>query len=119
MKLKISAAGRETRWRLMPIAAPRSVARKSARSNSEHLAEGSCLESSVVAQGGTIHMPCGARARLTAYVAYQTLAFAERDVLLAALADVGFARVEIAPSGTEDTNPIPVLDASRRLVGSC
>ena len=64
-------------------------------------------------------MACGARARLTAYVAYQTLAFAERDVLLAALADVGFTRVEIAPSGTEGTNPIPVLDASRRLVGSC
>ena len=32
-------------------------------------------------------MPCGPRARLTAYVAYQALAFAERDVLLAALAD--------------------------------
>ena len=29
-------------------------------------------------------MPCGPRARLTADVAYQTLAFAERDVLLAA-----------------------------------
>ena len=37
------------------------------------------------------HMPCGPRARLTAYVAYQNLAFAERDVLLAALADAGFA----------------------------
>ena len=33
-------------------------------------------------------MPCGSRARLTAYVAYQNLAFAEREVLLAALADV-------------------------------
>src|SRR6266496_1058601 len=64
-------------------------------------------------------MPCGARARLTAYVAYQSLAFAERDVLLTALADVGFTRVEIASSGTEGTNPIPVLDSSRRLVGSC
>ena len=39
-------------------------------------------------------MPCGPRARLTAYVAYQTLTFAERDVLLAALADAGFIRVE-------------------------
>ncbi len=30
-------------------------------------------------------MPCGPRARLTAYVAYQSLTFAERDVLLADL----------------------------------
>ena len=35
-------------------------------------------------------MPCGPRARLTAYVAYQSLAFAEKDVLLAALADAGY-----------------------------
>lgn len=61
-------------------------------------------------------MPCGARARLTAYVAYQTLAFAERDVLLAALADAGYSRVETAPAGTDAANPVPVLDADRRVV---
>ena len=54
-------------------------------------------------------MPCGPRARLTAYVAYQTLTFAERDVLLAALADAGFIRVETAPVGTETNNPLPLL----------
>ena len=43
-------------------------------------------------------MPCGTRARLTAYVAYQTLTFAERDVLLSALADAGYTRVELATS---------------------
>ena len=36
-------------------------------------------------------MPCGSRALLTAYVAYQTLAFAERDVLLAALTQAATA----------------------------
>ena len=60
-------------------------------------------------------MPCGPRARLTAYVAYQTLAFAERHVLLTALAELGYTRVECAPSGTEASNPLPVLDASRRV----
>jgi hypothetical protein len=69
-------------------------------------------------QEGLTTMPCGARARLTAYVAYQTLTFAERDVLLAALADAGFTRVDIAPTGTEAANPVPVLDAGRRFVGS-
>jgi hypothetical protein len=62
-------------------------------------------------------MPCGPRARLTAYVAYQTLAFAERDVLLAALADAGLGRVETAPAGTDAANPVPVLDSDRRVVG--
>ena len=57
------------------------------------------------------------RARLTAYVAYQTLAFAERDVLLAALADAGYSRVETAPAGTDAANPVPVLDSDRRVVG--
>jgi len=63
-------------------------------------------------------MPCGPRARLTAYVAYQSLAFAERDLLLVALAESGYARVEVAPAGTETSNPVPVLDAGRRIVGS-
>ena len=63
-------------------------------------------------------MPCGPRARLMAYVAYQSLAFAERDVLLAALAEFGYTRVECAPAGTETSNPVPVLDAGRRVVGS-
>ena len=63
-------------------------------------------------------MPCGPRARLTAYVAYQSLTFAERDVLLAGLAELGYTRVETAPAGTETNNPIPVLDANRRIVGS-
>ena len=62
-------------------------------------------------------MPCGPRARLTAYVAYQTLAFAERHVLLTALAELGYTRVECAPAGTETSNPVPVLDAARRVVG--
>jgi hypothetical protein len=62
-------------------------------------------------------MPCGSRARLTAYVAYQNLAFAERDVLLAALADAGYSRVETAPAGTDAANPVPLLDADRRVVG--
>jgi hypothetical protein len=61
-------------------------------------------------------MPCGSRALLTAYVVYQAIAFAEREVLLAALADAGY-RVETAPAGTEASNPLPVLDASRRVVG--
>jgi hypothetical protein len=61
-------------------------------------------------------MPCGPRARLTAYVAYQTLAFTERDVLLAALAQLGYTRVECAPIGTESSNPVPVLDTNRRIV---
>jgi hypothetical protein len=61
-------------------------------------------------------MPCGSRALLTAYVVYQTLAFAEREVLLAALAEAGY-RVEIAPAGTEASNPLPVLDGSRSVVG--
>ena len=63
-------------------------------------------------------MPCGPRARLTAYVAYQSLAFAEKDVLLAALADAGYGRVEAAPAGTESTNPVPVLDADRNIVAA-
>src|SRR5579864_6491783 len=62
-------------------------------------------------------MPCGARARLTAYVAYQTLAFAERDVLLAALAEAGSSRVETAPAGTETANPVPLLDSDRNIIG--
>src|SRR5947209_3427055 len=62
-------------------------------------------------------MPCGPSARLTAYVAYQNLAFAERDVLLAAIADAGYARVETAPAGTDAANPVPVLDSDRRVVG--
>jgi hypothetical protein len=89
----------------------------SARSNSEPVTEGSNQEPSVVAEVGTIPMPCGARARLTPYVAYQTLTFAERDVLLAALAEAGYHRVEAAPLGTETANPVPVLDSDRRLVG--
>ena len=63
-------------------------------------------------------MPCGPRARLTAYVAYQSLAFAEKEVLLAALADAGYARVESAPIGTESANPVPVLDSDRNIVGA-
>jgi hypothetical protein len=63
-------------------------------------------------------MPCGPRARLTAYVAYQSLAFAEKDVLLAALSDAGYARVESAPAGTESANPVPVLDADRNIVAA-
>jgi hypothetical protein len=62
-------------------------------------------------------MPCGPRARLTAYVAYQSLSFSEREVLFAALADLGYTRVELAPSGTETANPIPVLDSNRNVVG--
>ena len=62
-------------------------------------------------------MPCSARARLIAYVAYQTHAFAERDVLLAALAEAGYGRVEAAPTGTETANPVPVLDSDRRVIG--
>jgi hypothetical protein len=62
-------------------------------------------------------MPCGSRARLTAYVAYQTPAFAEREVLLAALAEAGYHRVETAPAGTEASNPLPVLDAGRGVAG--
>jgi hypothetical protein len=63
-------------------------------------------------------MPCGPRARLTTYVAYQSLAFAEKDVLLAALADAGYRRVESAPAGTESANPVPVLDSDRNIVGA-
>ena len=38
-------------------------------------------------------------------------------MLLAALADAGFARVETAPADTEMNNPVPVLDGARRGVG--
>src|SRR5579871_3530081 len=62
-------------------------------------------------------MPCGPFARLTAYVAYQSLKLSEREVLLAALADLGYTRVELSPDGTEKANPIPVLDTSRNVVG--
>jgi hypothetical protein len=61
-------------------------------------------------------MPCGTRARLTAYVVYQSLAFAERDVLLAALAVAGYTRVETAPAGANDLNSLPVTDGSGRVV---
>lgn len=61
-------------------------------------------------------MPCGARARLTAYIAYQSLAFAEREVLLAGLAEAGYTRVETAPDGNDTSNPVPVLDANARVV---
>ena len=61
-------------------------------------------------------MPCGTRARLTAYVVYQSLAFAERDVLLAALAEAGYTRVETAPAGANDPNSLPVTDGSGRVV---
>jgi hypothetical protein len=37
-------------------------------------------------------------------------------VLLDSLAQAGY-RTEIAPVGTEVSNPLPVLDASRRVVG--
>jgi hypothetical protein len=62
-------------------------------------------------------MPCGPRARLTAYVAYETLAFTELQVLLAALTDRGISRVERAPAGTEASSPIPVLDQDRVISG--
>jgi hypothetical protein len=61
-------------------------------------------------------MPCGPRARLTAYVAYRSLAFSERDVLVAALTDL-YQHIESAPEGTETSNPVPVLDTDRRVVG--
>src|SRR5712691_11548005 len=59
-------------------------------------------------------MPCGSRARITAYVVYQSLAFAERDVLLAALADAGYSSVESADVGTQNTNPLSVAGPSGR-----
>jgi hypothetical protein len=62
-------------------------------------------------------MPCGPRARLTAYVAYQALAFAERDVLLAALAELGYTHVERASTATEASNPLQVRHAGRCVVG--
>lgn len=63
-------------------------------------------------------MPCGTRARLTAYVVYQSVAFAEREVLLTALAEAGFTSIEPAPDDTEATNPVPVVDANGRIVAS-
>jgi hypothetical protein len=38
-------------------------------------------------------------------------------LLLAALADAGYSRVETAPAGTDAANPVPVLDSDRRVVG--
>jgi hypothetical protein len=61
-------------------------------------------------------MPCGPRARITAYVAYQSLAFSERQVLIAALTEL-YTRLESAPTDMEATNPVPVLDSTRQLVG--
>lgn len=62
-------------------------------------------------------MPCGPRARLAAYVAYENVAFTELQVLLVALTDRGIMRVERAPAGTEASNPIPVLDQDRAISG--
>ena len=62
-------------------------------------------------------MPCGSRARLTAYVVYQSLAFAERDVLLAALADDGYP-VQSAPPDTAAPNSVPVTDGTGRVVAA-
>lgn len=61
-------------------------------------------------------MPCGTRARLTAYVVYQSLAFAERDVLLAALAEAGYIHVETGPVDTDASNSLPVTDGTSRVV---
>src|SRR3712207_4584862 len=61
-------------------------------------------------------MPCGTSARVTAYVAYQNLAFAEREVLVAALANAGYSDIEIAQAGTEADNPLLVCDPSGRVV---
>ena len=55
-------------------------------------------------------MPCGTRARLTAYVAYQNLTFAELDVLLSALTDAG---VDYAVE--PDTYKGGVIFASERI----
>jgi hypothetical protein len=63
-------------------------------------------------------MPCGASARLTAYVAYKSLAFTERDVLLVALAEAGYAHIESAVVGAEASNPISVIDDSGRVVAA-
>ena len=63
-------------------------------------------------------MPCGSRARVTAYVAYQSLAFAERDVLLAALADAGYSRPEAGCTGTEPANLVPVFGPDGRVLAS-
>jgi hypothetical protein len=63
-------------------------------------------------------MPCGSRAKLTAYVVYQSLAFAERDVLLAALADAGYTNVESAPQDDAASNSVPVTDGTGRVVAA-
>jgi hypothetical protein len=55
---------------------------------------------------------------LTAYVVYQSLAFAERDVLLAALADAGYANVESAPQDAAAPNSVPVTDGTSRVVAA-
>jgi hypothetical protein len=61
-------------------------------------------------------MPCGTRARLTAYVAYQNLTFAELDVLLSALTDAGYTQLERALVGTEAANSVPVRDSAGRVI---
>jgi hypothetical protein len=63
-------------------------------------------------------MPCGSLARLTAYVLYQRLAFAERDVLLAALADAGYTNVESAAQDAAAPNSVPVTDGTGRVVAA-
>src|SRR5713226_3366964 len=65
--------------------------------------------------GGSI-MPCGTRARLTAYVAYQNLTFTELDVLLSALTDAGYTQLERALVGTEAANAVPVRDSAGRVI---
>jgi hypothetical protein len=60
-------------------------------------------------------MPCGPNARLTAYVAYVALAFSEREVLNSALVAL-YGHVDAAPLTTEESNPVPVLDADRVVV---
>ncbi len=63
-------------------------------------------------------MPCGTSARLTAYVAYQNLAFAERDVLVAALTNAGYTDIDVAQAGSEANNPLTVCDSSGRVVAA-
>ena len=59
-------------------------------------------------------MPCGSGALVTAYVVYQSLAFADRDLLVEALRELGYGPT--ADDGDDDVNSIPVRDDTGRVV---
>jgi hypothetical protein len=59
-------------------------------------------------------MPCGPRARVTAYVTYTELTLADRSLLLEALAALGHTEVETAA----DSATLPLYDTRGQATGA-